>query len=248
MKTLGVIGGMGWEASASYYRIMNRQVRARLGGWHGSRLILDSLDFHTIATARSPHEYELVRATLVDSARRLEAAGAEAILIACNTVHRFAPSVIDAITVPFLHIADAAGKALVADGHRRVGLLGTVATMRGGFYGKWLTERHALDVRIPSPASCKTIDGLIVGELASGPDPRACAPRIDAVVEELSSEGCTAVLLACTEFGLAYGSLDEPILRRALPLYDSAVLHAEAAVDFALSDLSLSRQGGRDPL
>lgn len=233
MKTLGVIGGMGWEGSATYYRVMNRQVRARLGGWHSSRLILDSLDFHAIATAQRPAEFDVVRATLIASAQRLESAGAQAILIACNTVHRFAPSVIDATQVPFLHIADAAGIALVRDGHQRVGLLGTAATMRGGFYAKRLAHLYGLDVQVPTAESRTALHHLILNDLNSAA-PRVCAPQLDAVVEALARDGCTAVLLACTEFGLAYGSVDEPIVQRALPLYDTAVLHATAAVDFAL--------------
>jgi aspartate racemase len=235
MKTLGVIGGMGWEASAAYYRVMNRRVRARLGGWHSSRLILDSLDFNTIAAAQRPSEFEHVRDLLVESARRLEVAGAEGILIACNTVHRFAQSVIDATSVPLLHIADAAGEALRADGHVRIGLIGTAATMQGAFYGKWLAHHHGLDVQVPAPQSRELLQALILNELNNGTAPQACAPRIDAIVEELASSGCTAVLLACTEFGLAYGSLDQPVLQRSLPLYDSAVIHAHAAVDFALA-------------
>lgn len=234
MKTLGVIGGMGWEGSATYYRVMNREVRARLGGWHSSRLILDSLDFHAIATASKPNEFEQVRTALVASAQRLETAGAQAILMACNTVHRFAQAVTDAVSVPFLHIADAAGTALVADGHQRIGLLGTAATMSGSFYAKWLARYYGLDVQLPSSASRAMLQDIIVNELANGTSPRDCAPRLDAVVDELARSGCTAVLLACTEFGLAYGSLDQPVLQRQLPLYDTAVLHACAAVEFAL--------------
>lgn len=235
MKTLGVIGGMGWEGSAAYYRVMNRQVRARLGGWHSSRLILDSLEFNAIATAQQRNEFEMVRAALVESAQRLEAAGAQGLLIACNTVHRFAQSVIEHTSVPFLHIADAAGAALTADGHRRVGLIGTAATMSGAFYGKRLAQQFALDVQVPATESRDMLQSLILNELATGTAPQDCAPRLDAVVEELAGVGCTAVLLACTEFGLAYGSRDQPILHRALPLYDTAVLHAHAAVEFALS-------------
>jgi aspartate racemase len=234
MKTLGVIGGMGWEASATYYRVMNRQVRARLGGWHSSRIILDSLDFNAIATAQQRSEFEWVRGLLVESARRLDASGAEAILIACNTVHRFAQSVIDATSVPFLHIADAAGKALTLDNHQRIGLIGTAATMRGSFYRRWLTHHYGLDVQVPSAPSQVLLDDLISNELNNGSSPQSCAPRLDAVIEELARAGCTAVLLACTEFGLAYGSLDQPVLQQALPLYDTAVIHAHAAVDFAL--------------
>lgn len=235
MKTVGIIGGMGWEGSAVYYRVMNRQVRARLGGWHSSRLILDSLDFHAVAAAREHSEFEAVRGLLVESARRLEAAGADALLLACNTVHRFASSVSAATRLPLLHIADAAGKTLVDAGHQRIGLMGTAATMSGGFYDKWLTQHYALDVRVPSRQARERLHALVLNELASGDAPERCAARIDAVVDELARDGCTAILLACTEFGLAFGSLDQPLIQRALPLFDTAVLHASAAVDFALS-------------
>ncbi|RLB53914.1 MAG: hypothetical protein DRJ42_10550 [Deltaproteobacteria bacterium] len=117
MKTIGVIGGLGWESSATYYRLMNQEVRRRLGGWHSARVIMDSLDFHAFAEARGAADYAGLRRQLVASAERLESAGAEVLLIACNTVHRFAPAVSDAVQIPLLHIADAAGRALARDGH-----------------------------------------------------------------------------------------------------------------------------------
>jgi aspartate racemase len=236
MKTLGVIGGMGWEATLVYYRVINQRVRERLGGLHSARLILDSFDFAPIALARTPHEYDEVRRLLVASARRLETAGADGILVACNTVHRFAQAMSGAISVPLLHVADAAGRALRADGHERVGLLGTLATMRGGVYTKRLEGGHGLQVRVPSAATCTLLQTLIVEELAVGNFHAEQASRLDAAVEELARDGCTAVVLGCTELGLTYGSLDQPVLHRALPLYDTAVLHAHAAVEFALGD------------
>lgn len=236
MKTLGVIGGMGWEATAVYYRVINQRVRERLGGVHSARLILDSFDFAPIALARTPDEYDEVRRLLIASAHRLETAGADGILIACNTVHRFAPAVSGAISVPLLHIADAVGRALRTDGHERVGLLGTMATMRGAAYTKRLEGDHGLEVRVPSASTCAKLQSLIVDELAVGAVRAEQASRLDAIVEELSRDGCTAVVLGCTELGLTYGSLDEPVLQRRLPLYDTAVLHAHAAVEFALGN------------
>jgi aspartate racemase len=234
MKTIGLMGGMGWEGSASYYRTMNRQVRASLGGFHSARIILDSLDFAFMASASSKEDFERVRRTLVESALRLEGAGADLLVIACNTVHRMAPSIQEAISIPFLHIADSAGAALVRDGHERVGLLGTKATMEAPFYRKRLASRFSLDVVVPDESVRVRVDRLINQELVSGDEPEASAAPLDEMVVGLAASGCTAVLLACTDFGLAYGSTGEPVLHRELPLYDTAVLHALEAVDFAL--------------
>jgi aspartate racemase len=130
MKTIGIIGGLAWESSAVYYRVLNVELRKRLGPWHSARIILDSLDFHPFATAQSRDDFELLRQTLIASAERLETAGAEVLLMACNTVHRFADALQDSTAIPLLHIADPAGHALVQDGHRKVGLLGTQRTLR----------------------------------------------------------------------------------------------------------------------
>lgn len=235
MKTIGLMGGMGWEGTAAYYRVMNRQVRMALGGFHSAQIVMDSLDFDSIATAQSRGEFAEVQRILVASARRLERAGTDLLVIACNTVHRLAPAVEAATSIPFLHIADAAGRALVADGHGRVGLLGTRATMEAGFYKKRLARSMDLDVVAPPPQMRAGVDEMISSELARGNAPEACAERLDAWVEYFAEQGCSAVLLACTEFGLAYGSTDEPILDRALPLYDTAVIHAQAAVVQALA-------------
>ncbi len=235
MKTIGLMGGMGWQGSASYYRVMNRAVRATLGGFHSARIILDSFDFHTIASAQSKDDYAEVEATMVSSALRLQAAGAELLAIACNTVHRLAPAVEKAIEIPFLHIADASGAALVRDKHTRVGLLGTRATIESGFYRKRLATRLGLDIVLPDEEQRAEVDEMISKELAAGEKPEECAPRLDKMVALFAESGCSAVLLACTEFGLAYGASDEPVLNRALPLYDTAVVHALATVEMALA-------------
>jgi len=228
------MGGMGWQGSASYYRVMNRAVRARLGGFHSARVILDSFDFHSIASAQSKEDFEEVAATMVASALRLQAAGAELLAIACNTVHRLAPAVEEAIDIPFLHIADASGDALNRDQHTRVGLLGTRATIESGFYRKRLAASMGLDIVLPDQDQRALVDEMISKELAAGENPEACAPRLDRMVASFAETGCTAVLLACTEFGLAYGASDDPVLERALPLYDTAVLHALQVVEMAL--------------
>jgi aspartate racemase len=235
MKTIGLIGGMGWAGTAAYYRVMNSEVRARLGGFHSARMVVDSLDFDSIARAASKIEYLQVQEQLVASARRLEAAGSELLMVACNTVHRLAPAIADAVSIPFLHIADSAGAALVRDGHQQVGLLGTRATMEAAFYRRRLAASMGLKLVVPPPLLRDEVDQMISEELAQGDTPQACADRLDAIVDHFAAESCTAVVLACTEFGLAFGSTDAPILDRALPLYDTAILHAQAAVALALA-------------
>ncbi len=236
MKTLGIIGGLGWESSALYYRVLNREVRRRMGGFHSCRVMLDSLDFDFFARAKTRVEFEAVRQELVDSSRRLAGAGADLILIACNTAHRFAPSVLDATHVPLLHIADAAGEALVRDGHQKVGLLGTRATMEGAFYRKRLAKKFGIEVLVPERDGRDSLNTLILNELQIGTDPQACAPRLDALIGELAERGATAVALACTELGLIYGDSDSPIIARSLPAYDTAVVHALAAVESILNE------------
>ncbi len=255
MKTIGLIGGLSWESTACYYRVMNREVRAQLGGWHSSRVILDSLDFQPFAVAQNKAEFSQLRHQLTDSAQRLEQAGAELILIACNTVHRFAGAIEEAIRVPFLHIGDAAGYALSQDGHQKVGLLGTRATMEGAFYRQRLKKHFNIDLVVPERNERHELHRLIVEDL-NGPHKSAeAAPRLDRLIESFAAQGASAVLLACTELGLALNNQglalnnqglalnnqglalnnqDTPMIMRALPAYDTAVLHALAAVDASL--------------
>lgn len=239
MKTIGVIGGIGWEGSAMYYRVMNRAVRSRLGGWNSARIVLDSLEFNAIAQAQSRADFLAVRESLVQSGKRLEAAGADVLVIACNTVHRFAPAVSAVVKVPLLHIADAAGQALQSDGHRRVGLLGTRATVEGAFYPTRFERLGGIELVIPKREVMADVDDLIMGELAlrtdDGPVSDECGTRMGAAVAHLAEAGCSAVLLACTEFGLVYGARDRVCIQQQLPLYDTGVVHALAAVDWALA-------------
>lgn len=236
LKTIGVIGGLGPESSLSYYRVMNRVVRARRGGFHSCRLVLDSLDFHDFAAATTAEDFEGLRGQLVASGRRLEAAGADFLVIACNTVHRFAQSVGDSVGIPLLHIADATGAAVVRDGHHRVALLGTRPTMESPFYKKRLAREFGLEVVLPSKERRDDLHRLILEELNGCSPPAAVRERLDEFVAEAAGQRATAVLLACTELGLAFGNIDDPVLRRTLPLYDTAIVHAQAAVEMALAD------------
>lgn len=244
MRTIGMIGGMGWEASAAYYRLMNREVRARLGGWRSARVIVDSLDFDPIARARTRSDYLAVRAALLASATRLQVAGAELLVIACNTVHRFADYLQARIEIPLLHIADVSAAVLLRDGRRRVGLLGTRATMHGGFYQQRL-QAVGLTAVTPAAEARATLHDLILQEWTGGQGARADAALLAPYVEELAGVGCDCVLLACTDFGLAFGGSDKAVIAGGVPLYDTTVLHARAAVDWALggADMAGDRPG-----
>jgi aspartate racemase len=236
MKVTGIVGGLGWESSAVYYRVMNEVARERLGGLHSARVLLDSLDFHTLASANSRDDFSRVRNDLVDSALRLERAGAAQVLIACNTAHRFAPSVEEALRVPLLHIADACGQALKEDGHQIVGLLGTRATTEGSFYRKHLEERYGLQVVVTSRNERDALHEMIVSELREAEAAERCAPRVDEMIASLVAGGASCVLLGCTELGSVFGNEAGRRFERQVPLYDSAILHAHFAVNAALSE------------
>ncbi len=189
MKTIGLIGGWGWEASAAYYRIMNREVRKELGGWHSARVILDSLDLHPLTTAKTKQDFEAVRQTLVASAKRLRNAGAELLVIACNTVHRFADSARNAVDIPLLHIADVAGNALAKDSHAKVGLLGTMPTMQAPFYRQRLADNHGLEVVLPSRPLREDVAALIESDLTGGSNPEVAEPKLTPIVDYLAEQG-----------------------------------------------------------
>lgn len=230
MKTLGLIGGMSWESTAEYYRIINQGVRDQLGPKASARLVLWSFDFAEIAALQAAGDWPALDALMVDAARRLEAAGAEALVICTNTMHKCAPAIEAASAVPLLHIADPTAAALKADGHRKVGLLGTAFTMEQAFYRARLEERHGLDVLIPAAEDRAEVHRVIYDELVAGRIEAASREAYRAVIARLVARGATAVILGCTEIMLLIGPEDSPV-----PLYDTTRLHAEAAVAFAIA-------------
>lgn len=229
MKTLGLIGGMSWESTAVYYRLLNEEVRTRLGGFHSSRLLLASWDFAEVEAWQRAGAWEQAGAALGACARRLQDGGAEAILLCTNTMHRVAPAIEERTQIPLLHIGDAAGAAIRGDGRERVALLGTRYTMEQAF----LRDRLAacgLEVLLPRPEERQRIDRVIYDELCRGAVIDASRRDYAAVVERLvREEGADAVLLGCTEIGLLLHRNDV-----AIPLYDSTEIHARAGIDFAL--------------
>lgn len=229
MKMLGLIGGMSWESSAEYYRIINQGVRERCGPAASARCLLWSFDFAEIAALQAVGDWDTLTARLVDAAQRLEAAGADMLMICTNTMHKCAPQIEAATAVPLLHIADPAGAAITAAGHTVVGLLGTAFTMEQPFYTERLAQKYGLDVLVPEAGDRAEIHRVIYEELIAGKIEPASRATYRAIIERLVARGATAIVLGCTEIMLLIGPDDSPV-----PLFDTTRLHAEAAVEFAL--------------
>jgi aspartate racemase len=229
MRTLGLIGGMSWESTAVYYELVNRGVKARLGGHHSAKLLLASVDFAEIERLQRDAAWDEAGARLAAEARGLVAAGAEAIVLCTNTMHRVAPAIESAVAVPFLHIADATGAAIRAAGLARVGLLATRFTMEQPFYVERLRERHGVEAIVPDDAERALVHGVIYDELVHGRVVPASRDAYLRVVDRLAARGAQGVILGCTEIMLLLRPAD-----LALPSFDTTTLHAQAAVDFAL--------------
>jgi aspartate racemase len=229
MKTIGLIGGMSWESTATYYRIINELVRERLGGLHSAKICLCSLDFAEIAAQQSRGDWDAMAALLGEAAAHLEAAGADCVLICTNTMHKLADAVEARVSIPLLHIADTAAVQAKAEGVTCLGLLGTRFTMEDGFYAERLKLRHGLDVIIPDEADRAVVHRVIYDELCQGKRDGDSKTEYIRIMKALVARGAQAILLACTEIGLLLGQRDV-----AVPLLDTTILHAAAAVEFAL--------------
>jgi aspartate racemase len=229
MKTLGLIGGMSAESTAVYYQTINRLVRERLGGLHSARLVLWSLDFAPIAELQAQGDWAATGAILADAARRLEGAGAQAILICANTMHLNAPQVAAAVTAPVIHIADATAQALKARGVTRALLLATRFTMEKPIYRERL-EATGLSVLTPDQGDRDRLHGIIYDELVVGVTAEASKAAILEIIARGRAAGADGIIFGCTEIGLLLDPAEMP-----LPTVDTAVAHCEAAVAFALS-------------
>ena len=230
MRTIGLIGGMSWESSAEYYRLINQQVRDRLGPLRSARLLMYSVDFGPVEQAQHAGRWDDAAQILVDAARRLQAGGAECVVLCTNTMHKVAGQIQDAITVPFLHIADPAGQAAEAAGYLTVGLLGTAFTMEQDFLKDRLTA-NGLRVLVPDAADRQAVHRIIYDELCVGVIREESRATYQRVVQALAARGAQAIILGCTEISL----LIKPE-HSVLPLLDTTELHARAAVAFALGD------------
>ncbi len=229
-KTIGLIGGMSWESSAEYYRIINERVRDRLGGLHSARCLMWSFDFADVESLQHAGRWDDATALMIDAARRLERGGADFVVICTNTMHRMADAVQAAISLPLLHIADPTAARIRAAGLRRVGLLGTAFTMEQDFYKGRLADRHGLDVLVPGDADRAEVHRVIYDELVQGRAEPAARRAYRAVIARLVDRGAEAIILGCTEIMLLVRPEDS-----AVPLFDTTAIHAEAAVEEALS-------------
>jgi aspartate racemase len=228
MKMIGLIGGMSWESTALYYHHLNRMVRDRLGGLHSAKLMLWSFDFAVIAARQQAGDWDGAALLLVDAARRLEQAGAEALVICAKTMHRVALEVQTAVSIPLLHIADATGEAIQRTPSRRPALLATRFTMEQDFYRAHLRDRYGLEPMIPDAPARDLVHRVIFDELCQGVVRPESKSAYLAVIDDLRRDGADGVILGCTEIGLLIGQQDT-----ALPLFDTTQIHAAYIMDFA---------------
>ena len=230
MKTIGLIGGMSWESTVTYYQMINEGIKDSLGGLHSAKVLLYSVDFFEIEALMSRGAWDDAAELLGDVAHRLEAAGADMILICTNTLHKVAPQVQSRIRVPLVHIAEAAAEELLSKGITRVGLLGTKYTMTQEFYREKLTER-GIDVLIPEGEEIDLVNRVIFDELCLGVVKEDSKAAYLKVIANLQARGAQGILLGCTELGLIVSQVDV-----SLPLFDTTVIHAKKAIELALRD------------
>ncbi|WP_354688383.1 aspartate/glutamate racemase family protein [Aeromonas sp. 19NY04SH05-1] len=229
MKCIGLLGGMSWESTVSYYQALNRGVKARLGGLHSARVLLSSVDFAEIERLQHAGDWPATARLLAEAARNVQAGGADFLLIGTNTMHKVAPEIEAAIDIPLLHIADATAHRLLADGVKKVGLLGTRFTMEQDFYKGRLQTRFGLEVLVPPEVQRERVHRIIYDELCQGQILEPSRAEYLAIIEGLAAAGAEAVILGCTEIALLVGET-----KAAVPLYDTTAIHAEAAVTLAL--------------
>ena len=231
MRTIGLIGGMSWESTALYYRIINETVRDRLGALHSAKLILASVDFHEIERLQQDGNWDDAGTLLARTALSVEAAGAQNLVLCTNTMHKVAPAIESAVTIPLLHIADPTGQAIARNGYRTVGLLGTRFTMEQAFYRERLQSRHGLEVLTPVATDRDQVHRIIYDELCLGRIVDASRRTYRNVIERLIARGAEAIILGCTEITMLVDPADSSV-----PLFDTTRLHAVAAAEWAISE------------
>jgi len=229
LRRIGLLGGMSWASTALYYRLVNEDVRERLGGFHSARLVLASVDFADVEAMQVAGDWDAAGALLADEARRLESAGAECVVLCTNTMHRVAEAIEAAVGIPLIHLADVTADAVRAAGLDRVALLGTRFTMEQPFYADRLRS-HGLDVLVPEGDDLTLVHDVIYDELVLGVVRDGSRAAYVDVVRRLVDRGATGVVLGCTEIELLIGPDDVDV-----PVFATTALHARAAVDFALS-------------
>ena len=230
MRRIGLLGGMSWESSAEYYRLVNEAVRDRLGGLHSADCVLRSVDFAAIERLQREGDWDAAGALLAGEARALVAAGAELLVLCTNTMHKVADAIAAAVDVPFVHIADTTADAVRAHGFGTVGLLATGYTMEQDFYTGRLRDVHGLEVLVPSEPDRRIVHDVIYRELCVGVVDDGSRDEYRRIMRDLAARGAQAILLGCTEIDLLVGPADSPV-----PVFDTTRLHAERAVERALA-------------
>jgi aspartate racemase len=230
MKTIGLIGGMSWESSLEYYRIINETIREQLGGLHSAPIVMHSFDFAEIAKLQNKGDWDQAAKLLADAAKRLEKAGAEVLVICTNTMHKSAGHVQNNVHIPLLHIADATAEQIKARGLKKVGLLGTKFTMEEDFYKGRLSDKHGIEVIIPDEHERQIINQVIFDELCVGQVKQDSKEKFRRIMQNLAENGAEGIILGCTEICLLVGQRDA-----AVPIFDTTKIHATSAGRFALS-------------
>jgi aspartate racemase len=229
MKTIGMLGGMSWESTVTYYQLINQGVKDKLGGLHSAKMIIDSVDFAQIELLQRQGDWPAMANVFSEKAQQLQNTGADFLMICTNTMHKIAPEISASTNIPLLHIADATAQQLTQSGVNNVGLLGTRFTMEDGFYQARLSEEHGIDVLIPEQQERDEVHRVIYEELCLGQFLNESREAYIKVLEKLHKRGAQAVILGCTEIALLVKQ--EHTL---IPLYDTTRIHAQAAVNLAL--------------
>ncbi|WP_209327797.1 aspartate/glutamate racemase family protein [Pseudoalteromonas sp. PA2MD11] len=230
MKTIGLIGGMSWESTQSYYQLLNQGIKNKLGGLHSAKIALVSLDFAEIAMLQQQQDWPQMAEILIKAAKQVEAAGADYLLICTNTMHKLAEQVQAAVAIPLLHIADAVGENLIQHNFKKVALLGTQFTMEQDSYKQRLADKFAIDVLIPDAQGRETVHRVIYDELCKGIiSPQSKAEYLT-IIDNLTQQGAEAIILGCTEIALLVQQADTSI-----PLLDSTALHCAMALENSLN-------------
>lgn len=229
MKTIGLIGGMSWESSLEYYRIVNETVKEKLGGLHSCKCLMYSVDFGVIEALQHQNKWDELTKLMIEAAQNLKHGGADFIVICTNTMHKMAPEIEHATGLNVLHIADVTGAAISKNQIQKVGLLGTRFTMEGDFYKKRLKDNYDIEVIIPEDADRQIIHDIIYNELCLGLIKDDSRQKYIDIINKLCANGAEGIILGCTEIPLLIKQSDVLI-----PVYDTTKIHAESAVDFAL--------------
>jgi aspartate racemase len=231
MKTIGILGGMSYESTATYYQLINNKINNALGGIHSAKIIVYSFDFAEIANAQHQNDWQTLKQMLINGAQKLEQAGSDAVVIATNTMHKIADEISESISVPLLHIVDAVAKQIKKYNIQKVGLLGTIFTMQEDFYKRKLLDDYAITTLVPNTDDMQIVSNIIYNELCVGVVNNSAKDEYLRIIDKLKNNGAQAIILGCTEIGMLINQNDVDI-----PIIDSTIAHCEDITNFALSE------------